>query len=74
MCDLCWWGIVYPAVIEVGLYGAHPGRSSLDTYYEIRDAREPDRVYTLGHGVLVWYDHAAGRSSPLPQAVRDLFT
>lgn len=69
-------GIVYPAVIDVKLFAANPGRTSLDTYYEIRDANNEaaGTVYTVGHGVLVWYDHTAGRPVELPEAIRAAVT
>lgn len=64
--------IVYPAVIDVLLYGANPGRSSMDTYYEIRDGHRSSLVYTLGHGVMVWYDHDLQRATELPATLRGL--
>lgn len=64
--------IVYPANIEVLLYGANPGKSSMDTYYEIRDAADPRTCYTLGHGVLIWYNHDSGQAVELPPEVRGL--
>ncbi len=59
----------YPAELEVRLYAGPPGRSSLNTYYEIRDRPEAGPLCALGHGTIVWYDRAAGRSRPIPDAV-----
>lgn len=59
----------YPAELDVCLYAGPPGRSSLDTYYEIRDRPEAGKLCALGHGTIVWYDHAAGQSRPIPDAV-----
>ena len=63
----------HPATLRVRLYAGRPGRSSLDTYYEILDA-DDGRTYALGHGTLVWYDHAARRSVPIPERVRALLS
>jgi acyl-CoA thioester hydrolase len=62
--------IVYPAAIEVLVYCAPPGRSSFRHRYRIRDAADPAVVYAEADAVMVWIDHAAGRSTPLPERVR----
>ncbi len=59
----------YPAELEVRLHAGPPGRSSLNTYYEIRDRPEAGQLCALGHGTIVWYDHASGGSRPIPDAV-----
>ncbi|HHJ16386.1 MAG TPA: acyl-CoA thioesterase [Gammaproteobacteria bacterium] len=59
----------YPAELEVRLYAGPPGRSSLNTYYELRDRPDAGQLCALGHGTIVWYDHAAGRSQPIPETV-----
>jgi acyl-CoA thioester hydrolase len=60
----------YPGDVEVALYAGRAGRSSLDSYYELRLARCPDELCTRGHGTIIWFDHAAGHSMPVPDAVR----
>lgn len=64
--------VVFPAEVEVCMYGGPPGRSSFQTYYEIRAAEAADTLYTTGHSKVVWVDHEAGRSTPLPDEVRRL--
>ena len=61
--------VVYPATLRVRLYAGRVGRSSLDTWYEILDA-DDGRLYTVGHGTIVWYDHEAGHAIPIPPDVR----
>jgi len=61
--------LTFPMDIEVALYAGRAGRSSLDTYYEIRLAPDSQDLYTLGHGTIVWFDHAAGHSVVIPEAV-----
>jgi len=63
--------IVYPAAIEVLVYCAPPGRSSFRHRYLIRDAADASVVYAQAEAVMVWIDPAAGRSTPIPQRVRD---
>ena len=62
--------ISFPASIDVSLYAGVPGRRSVDSYYEIRDADAPDCLYTLGHGTIVWFDHTAGHSMEIPAEIR----
>jgi len=59
----------YQAELDVCLYAGPPGSSSLDTYYEIRDRPEAGKLCALGHGTVVWYDHAAGQSRAIPETV-----
>ena len=61
--------VVYPATLEVRLYGGEPGRSSFETWYEIRRVDEPDTLYATGSSKVVWVDHKEGRSTPLPEVV-----
>jgi len=61
--------LTFPMDIEVALYAGRAGRSSLDTYYEIRPAPDSQDVLTLGHGTIVWFDHTAGHSVVIPEAV-----
>ena len=61
----------YPAELEVRLYAGPPGRSSLDTYYEIYDKAKADVLCALAHATIVWYDHATGQSREIPREVRE---
>ena len=64
--------VVYPASLEVRLYGGQVGRSSVETYYELRDAAQSETLYATGNARLVWVDRATGRSTPIPAAIREL--
>ena len=62
--------IVYPALLEILVYCAVPGRSSFRHRYVIRDASNPELRYAEGEAVLVWIDQATQKSTPLPDWVR----
>jgi len=64
--------IVFPAELIVRMYGGAPGRSSFETWYEIRDAGDQQLLYADGASRMVWVDHRAQRSIPVPDAVRAL--
>ncbi len=64
--------IIYPASLRLRLYAGRAGRSSLDTYYEIRDRGDDSCLYTLGHGTIVWYDHETRASVEIPPEIRQL--
>lgn len=64
--------VVYPARIVVRLSGSAPGRSSFEALYEIRDAEDPEILYTTGSSKIVWVDYGEGRSAPLPPDIRQL--
>jgi acyl-CoA thioester hydrolase len=63
--------LLYPGDIELRTFAGKPGRSSFETRAEIRRAGE-DAVYAEGRAKVVWVDHAAGKSMPLPDAMRRL--
>jgi acyl-CoA thioester hydrolase len=58
--------LVYPGTIEVRMYLAQPGRSSVSSFYDIYSA---DTKYAEGAAKMVWIDLATGRSAPLPDQV-----
>lgn len=60
--------IVYPATLDIRMGGHSPGRSSFATTYTIAVGGE---LYTRGASKIVWIDRASGRSTPLPQALRE---
>ena len=60
----------YDEGIRTEIRPATVGRSSLRLDFEMR-AEDDDRLLAEGHGVLVGYDYAAGRSQPLPDALRE---
>lgn len=60
----------YPATVTISMYGATPGRSSFNSYYEICDSK--DTLYTTGEAKIVWVDQRAGKSMPLPPDILQL--
>lgn len=59
--------IVYPGDVEVRMYLAEPGRSSIGSHYELDCA---GKRMAEGDAKIVWIDLASGRSVPLPDHVR----
>ena len=58
--------LVYPGDVEVRMFLGEPGRSSVESYYELwKDGvRHAD-----GAAKIVWIDLASGRSVPLPEHI-----
>ncbi|MDQ6916518.1 MAG: acyl-CoA thioesterase [Pseudomonadota bacterium] len=59
--------LCYPGTVEVRMFVDPPGRSSIDTHYELS---MDDRKYAEGSSRIVWIDVETQRSSPLPDQVR----
>ncbi|WP_440997482.1 acyl-CoA thioesterase [Arhodomonas sp. SL1] len=64
--------IVYPATVRVRMLATPPRRSSVETFYEIRDGADAEVLYASGTALMVWVDHHAGHSIPIPEAIRTL--
>ena len=63
----------YPGRLLLSLLAKPPGRSSIDTRFEIR--REDDaeqHIYADGGATIVWVDFAKAKSTGLPEAIRGL--
>lgn len=60
-----------PGTALITLFVAPPGRSSLETYYEIRQDND-DRLFAVASAKLVWIDLATEKSTPLPQHLLDV--
>jgi acyl-CoA thioester hydrolase len=60
--------LVYPRNIEVRMYLGAPGRSSIDSYYDIL---ADGSTYADGAAKIVWVDLKTGKSTPLPDDVAD---
>ncbi len=60
---------MYGETLEVRLRVAAIGRSSFTYEYEVIEAAA-GRLVLSARTVLVWYDYAAGRSVPIPDAIR----
>lgn len=61
----------YPGMVEVRTFVGTIGRSSCQTYVEMRIEGD-DRVYAEGAAKVVWMDTQTGKSVPLPDHVRAL--
>ncbi|MGM0563487.1 MAG: acyl-CoA thioesterase [Pseudomonadota bacterium] len=64
--------VVYPATLIIRMLGEAPGRSSFNIHYEIRNADDPDTLYTTGNTKVVWADQKAAKSIPVPDHIRQL--
>lgn len=62
--------IVHPAALEVRMYLGTPGRSSIESHYEIDIG---GRNYAEGAAKIVWVDFKTQRSTPLPQRLLSLY-
>jgi acyl-CoA thioester hydrolase len=63
--------VSYPATVVVDFFADEPGRSSVQTHYEIRVDGDPDTLYAFGEARVVWVDVAKGRPVSLPDKVRE---
>lgn len=61
--------MTYPGQVEVRTYVGEPGRSSVETFVEMRLAGD-ERVYAEGAAKVVWMDTQTGKSVPLPDHIR----
>ncbi|SME99754.1 (3S)-malyl-CoA thioesterase [Trinickia caryophylli] len=62
----------YPGDIIGRMLVAKPGRSSIDTAFELLRADDAGTVYARGKARCVWIDYAAEKSVPLPMRLRDV--
>ena len=58
--------LTYPGDVEVRMFFDQPGRSSLQTYYELRKRGE-ESLYAEGAAKMVLVNQTTGKSSPLPE-------
>ena len=61
--------LCYPGAIDVRMFLDPPGRSSLDSHYEMW---MNERKYAEGSARIVWIDQRTQRSAPLPERLRAL--
>lgn len=64
--------LTYPGEIEIRTYAGSPGRSSFDIVQEIRRSDDLDTVCAIGGSKVVWVDLKTGKSTPLPEMMREL--
>jgi acyl-CoA thioester hydrolase len=53
----------------VRTFAGSPGRSSVETYVEMR-LEGDDKLYAEGKAKVVWMDTQTGKSAPIPDHVR----
>ena len=61
--------LTYPGKVEVRLYAGRAGRSSLQTYCQLR-LQGDEKLYAEGTAKIVWIDRGSGKSIPLPEPIR----
>lgn len=64
----------YPGDIEVLSFVGPVGRSSFETYQEIRRVDQPAVLCSEGGAKVVWVDFSSEKSMPLPDRVRAVLT
>ncbi len=64
--------LVYPGNVEIKTYVGEVGRSSLQTYQELRPSYDTEKIYAEGAAKVVWVDYERGKSVPLPDSIRKL--
>ena len=64
--------LVYPGTVELRMYAGKAGRSSFETWLEMRPSYDPETVYAEGSAKVVWVDFGKGKSVPLPDRIRSL--
>ena len=64
----------YPGVALVRQTVTRVGRSSVEMNLVLEKKDEPGVIYATGRTVIVWYDYAAGKSKPWPEAIRETIT
>ena len=58
--------LVYPGDLTVRMYLAKPGRTSVESYYDIF---QDETRYADGAAKMVWIDLQSGRPTPLPDTI-----
>ncbi len=62
----------YPGNVEVKTYIGTVGRTSMESWIEMRPSYDPGTVYAEGGAKIVWVNYALGKSQPLPDQIRRL--
>jgi acyl-CoA thioester hydrolase len=65
--------MTYPGTVEVKLFSARPGGSSVATYYEMRVDEDPE-PYADGAAVVVFIDMKSQKPIRIPEEVRALLS
>jgi len=64
--------LVYPGNVEVRMYAGQVGRTSFETWLEMRPSYDPEVIYADGAAKVVWVDFPRGKSAPLPEKIRQI--
>jgi acyl-CoA thioester hydrolase len=56
------------------MYVGKPGRSSFETWLELRPSYDAQTVYAEGGAKVVWVDFVKGKSTVLPEKIRQIVT
>ncbi|MGA8052385.1 MAG: thioesterase family protein [Burkholderiales bacterium] len=64
--------LVYPGDVEVRMYAGQVGRTSFETWLEMRPSYDPDVIYAQGSAKVVWVDSPRGKSTALPEKLRQI--
>jgi len=62
----------YPGDIDCRMFIGEPGRTSVDTRFELRRADTPDVIAAEGGAKIVWVNYLEEKSVPLPASIRAL--
>ena len=60
----------YPGNVEVKTYIGTVGRTSMESWIEMRPSYDPRTVYAEGGAKIVWVNYGLGKSQPLPDQIR----
>ena len=60
----------YPGNVEVKTYIGTVGRTSMESWIEMRPSYDPRTVYAEGGAKIVWVNYVLGKSQPLPDQIR----
>lgn len=63
--------MTYPGEVEVLTFVGKLGRSSVETFVEMRLVGD-ETLYAEGSAKVVWMDTQTGKSAPIPQHVRNV--
>lgn len=64
--------LTYPGDVLIHTFSGAVGRSSFDTYHELRLADDPDTLYANGGATVVWVDFPQEKSAPIPDRLRTM--
>ena len=64
--------LVYPGVVEGRTDGGKVGNSSFETWLEMRPGYDPGTLYAEGAAKVVWVDFQQGKSTALPEKIRQI--